>query len=217
MEDPRYVITDGPQGHEVVLDTDTDRIIDDADPGLLQALTWIDTSRSDDDDMDRYRSATRLVSRAETILREARLQQSEAVAAVYQRVGSMRAAAAELGLSLSKTQQMVSQAPQASRGDRVESSAAPRGAGSIQGRDAETDQMILDDLAAGRSYAYIRDRYGRAPQALTGRARWDREWSRRFDAATMQGRNPAWHHGTSGAYRRGCRCPECRRTHESSR
>jgi hypothetical protein len=45
---------------------------------------------------------------------------------------------------------------------------------------------------------------------LYGRARWDEDWQKRMDAATTLGRLPGVPHGTEIAYKRGCRCPDCR-------
>jgi hypothetical protein len=53
------------------------------------------------------------------------------------------------------------------------------------------------------------------PEGITagmmwGRARRDPEWAQALDAALFKGRDPHLKHGTEMAYKRGCRCPECR-------
>ena len=45
---------------------------------------------------------------------------------------------------------------------------------------------------------------------LYGRAKWDKDWRNRLDLAMTLGRLPGVPHGTETAYKKGCRCPDCR-------
>ncbi|MFC8454405.1 hypothetical protein [Kitasatospora sp. NPDC057223] len=52
-----------------------------------------------------------------------------------------------------------------------------------------------------------------SPGLALARRRRDETWHRDIDAALPTGRNPDLAHGTEGAWKGGCRCPDCRTAH----
>ncbi|ROO82553.1 hypothetical protein EDD29_0033 [Actinocorallia herbida] len=81
---------------------------------------------------------------------------------------------------------------------------------------APVEEQILAALAAGGRIAEVAEAHGVTSVALHGRASWDVDWSRRLDAALMEGRDETLDHGRRGTYRhQGCRCPECRAAQHS--
>ncbi|GAB2859208.1 hypothetical protein GCM10022221_68470 [Actinocorallia aurea] len=76
---------------------------------------------------------------------------------------------------------------------------------------APMEEQILAAIAAGGGIAEVAEAHGVTTVALHGRAQWDADWSRRLDAALMQGRDESLDHGRRGTYRhQRCRCSECR-------
>lgn len=72
-------------------------------------------------------------------------------------------------------------------------------------------------LAAGRPYREALDEMETTAQAVTAHRRRDPAFAARLDAALHDGRDPTLDHGTATAWRRGCRCPDCRTEHERHR
>lgn len=54
-------------------------------------------------------------------------------------------------------------------------------------------------------------------QALSAHRREHPDFAAALDDALVAGRDPALDHGSHGAWREGCRCPDCRTTHDASR
>lgn len=79
------------------------------------------------------------------------------------------------------------------------------------------DQALIDTLAGGTPYAEALAHHEVTAQAVTAHRRRDVDFAARLDAALLAGRDPGLGHGTSGAWRHGCRCPECREHHNEHR
>lgn len=80
------------------------------------------------------------------------------------------------------------------------------------------EEALLEMLRRGSSLSDAAEQIGLTPQAVFGRARWDREWASRLDSALMDGRDPYLSHGTDHTYKQyGCRCPDCRAAHSRFR
>lgn len=81
--------------------------------------------------------------------------------------------------------------------------------------DRETP--LIEALAAGGDYGHTLDNLGISRTAVTMHRRRDPAFAHRLDQALLEGRDPELNHGTSSAWARRCRCPECRTNHERSR
>lgn len=77
-------------------------------------------------------------------------------------------------------------------------------------------QPVLDALAAGAGYAEALATHGYSRQRITALRRWP-VVTQALDTALMAGRDPDLDHGTPGAWRAGCRCPDCRTYHDIAR
>lgn len=77
--------------------------------------------------------------------------------------------------------------------------------------------LLIAALAAGAPYREALQLAGVSSQALSARRRREPLFARDVDAALMAGRDPLLMHGTDGAWRARCRCPDCRRYHDLSR
>lgn len=71
-------------------------------------------------------------------------------------------------------------------------------------------QVILDRVSDGELLGDVLEEMGIPQQRVWHRAWWDEEWAERLEDALMVGRDPAERHGTASAYKRGCRCRDCR-------
>jgi DNA-binding CsgD family transcriptional regulator len=88
----------------------------------------------------------------------------------------------------------------------------------VRARFAPVEKDLLKALASGTSLTDAVQAAGLPVQALFQRARWDKPWSDRLDAALMAGRDRQINHGTAWAYKHHrCRCPECRQANDRSR
>ena len=228
----RYELESGPPGWGIIRDTVTQRIVAEGEHvtrTLLDTLNILIDTSGELSDAYRYQSASAVVEIAKIVESEARHQLAESIHAVYQRVGSMRAAAAELGLSsASAVQQAVDRvrpvggwsSASADPSDRAKSvGGSPRR--TVASRedllpDPEIREKILHDLRGGSGYRDIQSRYGVTPQRMHGWGSYSKSWAKEFDRATMDGRDPDLIHGRQITLRRGCICPECRnvRKHE---
>ncbi len=75
---------------------------------------------------------------------------------------------------------------------------------------------LLDALAGGARYGDALTAHGYTRQRLTALRRHP-VIAQALDAALMAGRDPEAAHGTPGAWRAGCRCPDCSAYHNAAR
>jgi len=76
---------------------------------------------------------------------------------------------------------------------------------------------LIAALAAGTSYRQSLEAVGITSQALSRWRRRDPKFAAKLDAALTAGRDPRLKHGTDSAWRKNCRCPDCRSYHEGTR
>lgn len=74
---------------------------------------------------------------------------------------------------------------------------------------------LIDGARAGLKFAVLANRLGLTTQRVAAAIGRDPRLRAEIDEALMQGRDPTVQHGRRLAYRRGCWCPECRRTRPS--
>lgn len=86
-----------------------------------------------------------------------------------------------------------------------------------QQRWAEVGPPLLEALRSGENYTDSLARVGVTAQAVTAHRRRSPDFAAELDTALTDGRDPTLDHGTAGAWRRRCRCPECRNHHEAER
>ena len=77
--------------------------------------------------------------------------------------------------------------------------------------------VLVEALTRGSSYRQAVEGAGVTTQAITRHRKRDQEFAAAIDSALRAGRDPALAHGSHGGWRAGCRCPECRTYHDSSR
>lgn len=77
-------------------------------------------------------------------------------------------------------------------------------------------EPLLDDLANGTPYPTALATHGYSRQKITSLRRLP-IITQALDAALMAGRDPDLAHGTPGAWRAGCRCPDCSKYHDGTR
>lgn len=82
---------------------------------------------------------------------------------------------------------------------------------------AERGPRLCGLIAAGRPYREALGEVGVTAQAVTAHRRRDPGFAARLDVALYDGRDETLTHGSAMGWRQGCRCPECRDTHEASR
>lgn len=78
-------------------------------------------------------------------------------------------------------------------------------------------RSLLRALATGVPFGEACHERGVSAQLVWGTAHAEPRFAQQLDAALMAGRSPDIPHGRTWSYRRGCRCPECRRAHEAAR
>lgn len=76
---------------------------------------------------------------------------------------------------------------------------------------------LLQALADGAPWADALAEAGVSSQAVHAHRKRSPQFAADLDRALMAGRDPRLDHGRAGAWRAGCRCPECRAHHESTR
>lgn len=82
----------------------------------------------------------------------------------------------------------------------------------------QVEESLLEMLRLGAALPDAAQQVGLTPQAVFGRAQWDRAWALRLDDALLAGRDPDIRHGTDHSYKQHrCRCPDCRAAHRRSR
>lgn len=74
---------------------------------------------------------------------------------------------------------------------------------------------LIDGARAGQKFAVLANRWGVTTQKVASMIRRDLGLRAELDEALMEGRDPEVQHGRRLAYRKGCWCPECRKTRPS--
>jgi len=74
---------------------------------------------------------------------------------------------------------------------------------------------LIDGARAGQKFAVLANRLGVTTQKVASAISRDPRLRAELDEALMEGRDPNVQHGRRLAYRKGCWCPECRRTRPS--
>lgn len=82
---------------------------------------------------------------------------------------------------------------------------------------ADREAPLLEALAGGVPWREALAEVGATAQAVTAHRYRSPAFAAALDAALMEGRDQSLEHGTAGAWRAGCRCPECREYHEGTR
>lgn len=78
-------------------------------------------------------------------------------------------------------------------------------------------EPLLKRLAGGGDYGHVLADLEVTAAAVTARRRTDPSFAQALDEALMTGRDPDLRHGTAAAWKRRCRCPECREHHDATR
>ena len=76
--------------------------------------------------------------------------------------------------------------------------------------------QFLALLASGEAYGRAVELIGESVQGVQWHRTRDSGFAKAVDAALMVGRDASLEHGGATAWRRGCRCPECREHHEQT-
>lgn len=76
---------------------------------------------------------------------------------------------------------------------------------------------MIKEFADGGLYREVLAQMGISSRALNVQRARDRKFACALDRALMTGRDPALAHGRDAGWRTGCRCPDCRSYHESTR